>query len=109
MAYLFGQLDLTKLSDIAKKQPSLVKKVTFKDGREHKLLNIGIVDLRSDNHGYNKAVRANCKQDEQIDGLNYFIGSLKEADSNYTRQQPQDQNMPSQAPANQEDDNDLPF
>lgn len=109
MAYLFGQLDLTKLGDIAKQQPSLIKKVTFKDGREHKLLNIGIVDLRSDNHGYNKAVRANCKQDEQINGLNYFIGTLKESDNSNTRPQPQDQNMPAQAPANQDDDNDLPF
>jgi hypothetical protein len=104
MAYCFGQIDLTKLGDIARKHPSLVKKVTFKDGREHQLLNVGLVETRGDNNGYNKALRVNCKQDEQIQGLNYFVGSLKEADNTNTQAVTH-----SPAPANTEDDNDLPF
>ena len=39
----YGQLDLTKLGDIARKNPELVKKVQFRDGREHQLLNVSIL------------------------------------------------------------------
>ena len=77
MANFYGQIDLTKLSDIVKKHPSLVKKVTFKDGREHKLLNISVVDSLYDNHGFDKAIRINHNKYEQVSNLNYYVGDLK--------------------------------
>lgn len=82
MANFYGQIDLTKLSDIVKKHPSLVKKVTFKDGREHKLLNISVVDSLYDNHGFDKAIRINHNKNEHVASLNYYVGDLKKPEIN---------------------------
>lgn len=77
MANFYGQIDLTKLSNIVKKHPSLIKKVTFKDGREHKLLNISVVNSLYDNHGFDKAIRINHNKNEHVASLNYYVGDLK--------------------------------
>ena len=73
----YGQLDLNKLGQIVRKHNTLVKKANFKDG-EHQLININIL-LRNepDRFGNEACVKASCKKDEQMDGLNYFIGDLK--------------------------------
>ena len=80
MANFYGQIDLTKLSDIVKKHPSLVKKVTFKDGREHKLLNISVVNSLYDYHGFDKAIRINHNKNEHVASLNYYVGDLKKSE-----------------------------
>ena len=75
---MYGQISLTKLGEIAKHQPDLVKEVTFKDGHTEKFLNISIlVNDEPNQYGKIGAVRVDCKRDQQQQSLNYFIADLK--------------------------------
>ena len=74
----FGQIDLTKIGIITRRHPELVKKAQFKDG-EHMLLNISLYDLQSpDKYGNTATIKARCKKDEQKEGVNYYLGNLKD-------------------------------
>lgn len=112
--YSFGQIDLTKLGDIAKKHPSLIRKVKFKDGREHQMLNVSIIDTPTDKFGNTMAIRVSCKPDDRVDGLNYYVANLRESDKdkseNHQPAQAPPQPQPQQDYYEQNDgDNDLPF
>ncbi len=105
-----GQLDLTKAGIIARKHPELVKKVMFKDGTEHMLLNISIFDLQQpDKIGNTATIKVRCKKEDQVEGVNYYLGNIKESEER--QQQPaaqpaaceQDDFQPPTDPA------DLPF
>lgn len=101
----YGQLDLTKLGDIARKNPELVKKVQFRDGREHQLLNVSILAKdEPDQYGKVATVRVDCKKEEQKDGLVYFVGDLKPS----TQEQKQEQSTQS-VPQTSCNPDDLPF
>lgn len=120
MTNYYGQIDLTKLGQIVKKHPELVKKVAFKDG-EHKLLDILVNERQqTGTHGEAAYVKAKCKKEEQREGLNYYVGDLRV--STYGQQQPQQQiastdrtggNAPAAQPAPVQQqipvDDDLPF
>lgn len=75
MSNYYGEISLTKLGELIKKQPSLVKEVTFKDGHKEKMLNISVVDKKSQ---YSDAfVAASCKKENRIEGVGYILGNLK--------------------------------
>lgn len=74
---MYGQIDLTKIGNIVKNHPELVKHIQFKDG-EHKLLNISILAKdEPDKYGNTSVVKASCKKDDERQGVNYFLGDLK--------------------------------
>ena len=122
MTNYYGQIDLTKLGQIVKKHPELVKVITFKDG-EHKLLDVSVNERQQvGQHGEAAYVKVKCKKDEQREGLNYYVGDLKV--STYGQQQQGQQTastdrtggnapaaQPAPAPAQQQIpvDDDLPF
>lgn len=98
---MYGQISLTKLGEIAKHQPDLVKEVTFKDGHKEKFLNISIlVNDEPNQYGKIGAVRVDYKRDQQQQSLNYWIADLKKSTF-------QDQPTPQQQPY--DDINDLPW
>ena len=108
---MYGQISLTKLGEIAKHQPDLVKEVTFKDGHKEKFINISIlVNDQPNQYGKIGAVRVDCKRDQQQQDLNYWIADLKK--STFQDQQPAQQGnweapLP---PIGDDDSNDgLPF
>ena len=110
--YSFGQIDLTKLGDIVQKHPSLVRKVKFKDGREHKMLNISIFDTPTDKFGNTMALRVSCKPDDRVEGLNYYVANLKESEKDQPESHQSQQTPPPPQQdyyAQNEGDNDLPF
>ena len=120
MTNYYGQIDLTKLGQIVKNHPELVKNITFKDG-VHKLLDISVnARQQTGQHGEAAYIKAKCKKDEQREGVNYYVGDLKVS----TYGQPQQQtavtdrtggNAPSAQPYTTEPqqqvpvDDDLPF
>lgn len=108
---MYGQISLTKLGEIAKKHPALVKEVTFKDGHKEKFLNISIlVNDQPNQYGKIGAVRVDCKRDQQQQNLNYWIADLKP--SQFQDQQPAQQgNWEAPLPPIGDDDSngDLPF
>lgn len=108
---MYGQISLTKLGEIAKHQPDLVKEVTFKDGHKEKFINISIlVNDQPNKYGKIGAVRVDCKRDQQQQSLNYWIADLKK--STFQDQQPaQQSNWEALLPPIGDDDSndDLPF
>jgi hypothetical protein len=108
MSNYYGSIDLTKLGQIVKQHPELVKTVNMKDGTQHKFLNIDVNEKQQpDQYGNVAYLKASCKKAEQKQGLNYYLCDLKES-QNSNQQQPARQN---QAPQNNAggDDTDLPF
>ena len=103
---MYGQIDLTRLGQIVKQQPSLIKEVQFKDGT-HKLLNVTILENdQPDRFGNTATVRVDCKKDIQVQGLSYFVANLKSSGQQNNFDKPA-------APLGQqpgiEEDDDLPF
>lgn len=108
---MYGQISLTKLGEIAKKQPDLVKEVTFKDGHKEKFLNISIlVNDEPNQYGKIGAVRVDCKRDQQQQNLNYWIADLKPSQFQDQQSAPQGNWEAPQPPTSDDDSNDgLPF
>ena len=103
----FGSIDLTKLGQLVRQHPELVKVANMKDGTQHKFLNIDInPKQQTDQYGNVAYIRASCKKAEQKQGLNYYLCDLKLS----INQQPQVA-QPAPAPVQQPivTDNDLPF
>ena len=105
-----GQIDLTKAGIIARRHPELVKHVKFKDGTEHMLLNIGIFDLQKpDKIGNTATIKVKCKKEEQVEGVNYYLGNIKSSEQHQQQQEAQpapDYQDDFQPPTDPED---LPF
>lgn len=102
----YGSIDLTKLGQIVRQHPELVKTVNMKDGTQHKFLNIDVNEKQQpDQYGNVAYVKVSCKKAEQRQGLNYYLTDLK----------PSQNSQPQPAPAAQQqqtvinDDSDLPF
>ena len=74
----YGQLDLNKLYKIAKEHPEITKKANFKDG-EHTLIYISLFEKEADKFGNTACLKASVNKDAQREGINYFIGDLKES------------------------------
>lgn len=111
MANYYGSIDLTKLRQIVKQHPELVKVANMKDGTQHKFLNIDINEKQNgaDQYGNVAYMKASCKKAEQKQGLNYYLCDLKES-QNSNQQQPQRQQpAPQQSAAANDESDDLPF
>lgn len=106
MASYYGSIDLTKLGEIVRKHPELVRVANMKDGSQHKFLNIDINEKQNgaDQYGNVAYLKASCKKDQQKHGVNYYLCDLKES---------QNSNQQQQAAAPQSnsggDDSELPF
>lgn len=82
----YGQLDITKLNEIINAHPEAFKRVTFKDGKEHILLNIDVRDKQqTDAHGNCAYIKASIKNPKE--GVSVFLADLKV--SQYQQQQTQ--------------------
>lgn len=116
----YGQISLTRLGEIVRQHPELVKEVPFKDGHKEKFINVSILAEEQPNqYGKIGAVRVDCK--ERKDTLNYYVGDLRQSLSNLgqqPQQQPQQQPKPQQqqrpewdtpAPAFGDNNDGLPF
>jgi hypothetical protein len=105
MKNLYGQLDLTRIGEIAKAHPELVKEVQFKDG-VHKLLNVNVrYRAQAGQYGNVAYINAAVKKDAQKEGVNYYIADLKE--SNYESNPSTENATQNDAPFSQTSD--LPF
>lgn len=102
MGNLFGSIDLTKLGQIVRQHPELVKTANMKDGTTHQFINIDINEKQqTDQYGNTAYMKVGCKKDQQKQNLNYYLCDLRP--SQYGNQQ-----QPS-APHPQNDDSELPF
>lgn len=78
MSNLYGSIDLTILGQIARKHPQLVRDVTFQDGTVHKFLSIDVSERRQPSEkGNTHYIKATCKKEAQVQGVNYFVADLK--------------------------------
>lgn len=103
MENLYGELDLTLLGQIVRQHPEAVKKVTFKDGTTHQLLNINVYARQQvDQYGRTHYIKAGIKKAEQKQDANYYIADLKPSNSNQQQAQPQQATIP-------QDESELPF
>lgn len=75
---LYGQLDLTKLGDIVRNHPELVKTYTDKNGVEHQVVNINIYSKDKDNYNNVAYIKVPCKQDNmKLPKGAYYVSDLK--------------------------------
>lgn len=106
MAGYYGSIDITKLGQIVKQHPELVKVVNMKDGSQHKFINIDIADKQqTDQYGNTAYLKVACRKDQQKQGINYYLCDLKHSQYGGGQQQAQ---QPVQQPQNNSND-DLPF
>jgi hypothetical protein len=108
MANYYGSIDLTKLGEIVRKHPELVKVANMKDGSQHKFLNIDINEKQNgaDQYGNVAYMKASCKKAEQKQGINYYLCDLKESQSGNNHQPSNQQSAPQNTGG---DDDNLPF
>lgn len=100
-----GEIDLTRLGQIAREHPNAIREVQFKDG-VHKFLKVSVGDKKEPDRWGNVAyLKAVIKKAEQKENLTYFVADLKESQFNDT---PQPAPQPRQAPQT-DSDGDLPF
>lgn len=102
----YGSIDLTKLGQIVRQHPELVKVANMKDGTQHKFLNIDISpNQQADQYGNVAYLKAACKKAEQKQGVNYYLTDLK-LSKNSQQQAAQPTPAPAVAPSG---DDYLPF
>lgn len=101
----FGSIDLTRLGQIVRQHPELVKYANMKDGTQHKFLNIDINPRQQTDQFNNVAyIRVSCKKENQRQGLNYYCADLKQSQK---QQSATPTTSSSQEPTTKSDD--LPF
>jgi hypothetical protein len=106
LSSFYGSIDLTRLGQIVRQHPELVKVANMKDGTQHKFLNIDISPKQqgADQYGNVAYLKAACKKAEQKQGLNYYLADLRLSQNS----QQQQAAPPQQAPIPSGND-DLPF
>ena len=101
----YGSLDLTKLGQIVRQHPELVKTANMKDGTTHQFINIDVAEKQqADQYGNTGYIKVACKKDQQKQGLNYYLTDLRP--SQYGNQQ---QSSQPQQQAQVSNESDLPF
>lgn len=101
MASYYGQVDFTNLCRLWKEHKELFEMVDFKDGK-HALLKVNFNERQqADEHGNTHYLKANCKKNEQKEGVNYFISSGFRLSQN--------QQQTSEQAEQEANDSDLPF
>ncbi len=102
----YGSIDLTRLGQIVRQHPELVKTVNFRDGTQHKFINIDIAPKQqSDQYGNVAYLKVGCKKAEQRQGLNYYLADLKLSQHQQATPQPAPTAQEQPMPVN----DDLPF
>lgn len=105
----YGQINLTKLGQIVKQHPELVKEFDSKDGKQ-KVININVLGKEeADKYGNTGCVTVACKKEQQKLGTSaYFVGDLKPSgEKNEKPKTPSiDEPIP---PLFDDNNNDLPF
>ena len=108
LSSFYGSIDLTKLGQIVRQHPELVKIANMKDGTQHKFLNIDISPKQqADQYGNVAYLKVACKKAEQKQGLNYYLTDLKLSQNSQQQGQQQAVSAPQQPVINPSDD--LPF
>ena len=104
----YGSIDLTKLGQLVRQHPDLVKVANMKDGTQHKFLNIDISPKQAgaDQYGNVAYLKVACKKADQKEGLNYYLADLRLSQNQ--QQQQTTQAAPPQQP-NVSAADDLPF
>lgn len=78
LSSFYGSIDLTKLGQIVRQHPELVKVANMKDGTQHKFLNIDISPKQqADQYGNVAYLKVACKKADQKQGLNYYLSDLR--------------------------------
>lgn len=108
MDAFYGSLDLTKIGQIVRQHPELIKTVNMKDGTQHKFLNIDINPKQGgvDQYGNVAYIKASCKKAEQKQGIRYYLCDLKLSQNQQQQQHAAAPAQPSQQSSNSDD---LPF
>lgn len=108
MENLYGTIDLTKLGNVVRQHPELVRNVQFKDGTTHKMLNININQKQqTDQYGNVAFMKVGVKREEERQGVNYYLGDLKVSQYGNNVQQQATVAPQPQQPTKQEEN--LPF
>lgn len=103
---LIGEIDLTRLGQIAREHPNAIREVQFKDG-VHNFLKVSVRSKKeTDKWGNVAYLKAVIKKAEQKENLSYFVADLKESQYNDAPQQAQ---QPQQQTTQTESNEDLPF
>lgn len=75
---MYGRIDLTKLGDIVRNHPELVKTYTDKNGVEHKTVNVNIYSKDKDDYGNVAYIKVPCKPDNmKMHKSAYYVCDLK--------------------------------
>ena len=75
----YGSLDLTRLKQIVEAHPDMVREFTYKDGSQHKMINIDVRENETDQWGNVATLQVTCKKENRKHGLYYDIARLKES------------------------------
>ena len=114
------RIDIDNLGDALKKDPSLISKVTFKDGTEHRMVSVNIMERRQpSDKGATHYMKIDLYHRQELQGVNYYLGDCYPINFGARPQQEQQRQPPAQqpspAPQRQADakengsTNDLPF
>lgn len=104
----YGSLDLTKLGQIVRQHPELVKTVNMKDGTTHQFINVDVNEKQqTDQYGNTAYLKVACKRDNQKQGLNYYLCDMKPSQNN--QQQPAQQSQQTQHTPASDGSDGLPF
>ena len=108
MDSFYGSIDLTKLGQVVRMHPELVRVANMKDGTQHKFLNIDINPKQNgvDQYGNAAYLKVACKKAEQRQGVPYYLCDLKQ--SQHSQQQTQAP-APAAQPQGNDNSDDLPF
>jgi len=113
MANYYGSIDLTVLGKIIRQHPELIRKVNFRNGEEHQMLNIDVFTKEvEDQYGNTASIKVSCKKESQKQGLNYYVANLRKSQFQDGGQQSQNNQQQQQQPVYQSQANtadDLPF
>lgn len=75
---MYGRIDLTKLGNIVRNHPELVKTYTDKNGVEHKTVNVNIYSKDKDDYGNVAYIKVPCKVDNmKMQKSAYYVCDLK--------------------------------
>ena len=78
MSDYYGSINLTRLWEVTKNHPELVKEVTFKDGRREKFININVNSKAVDDYGNAGYIKVPCKEPNmKLQKGRYYVADLK--------------------------------
>lgn len=104
------QLDIDRLGELLKADPSLIETKEFKDGTKHRIVKFDIMERKQpSDRGATHYIKADLYHKKELNGVNYYLSDCypihfgKQAEG---QQQVQDNSAQSPAPTSP---NQLPF